>query len=155
MSAMHGQWLKSNEFTTISEGKLIAPGNLRATQDNKGYADLFNFWMQNTYQLRYTGGFVADVNQLMVKGKGVFVNVASVNTKSKLRMLYEVAPLAYLIEKAGGKASDGEQSPLDVTITHTEQTSQVAYGSRNEVDRFEDLVGVKYIPVLESALADD
>ena len=36
MSAMHGQWLKSNEYTTISEGKLIAPGNLRATQDNKG-----------------------------------------------------------------------------------------------------------------------
>ena len=65
------------------------------------YADLFNYWMQNTYQLRYTGGFVADVNQLMVKGKGVFVNVASVNTKSKLRLLYEIAPLAYLIEKAG------------------------------------------------------
>ena len=155
MSAMHGQWLKSNEYTTISEGKLIAPGNLRATQDNKGYADLFNYWIQNTYQLRYTGGFVADVNQLMVKGKGVFVNVGSVNTKSKLRMLYEVAPLAYLIEKAGGKASNGEQSPLDVTIAHTEQTSQVAYGSRNEVERFEEMVGVKYMPVLELAPTDD
>ena len=35
MSAMQGQWLKSNEYTTISEGKLISPGNLRATQDNK------------------------------------------------------------------------------------------------------------------------
>ena len=42
---------------------------------------------------------VPDVNQLMVKGKGVFVNVASKHTKSKLRMLYEVAPLGYLIEK--------------------------------------------------------
>ena len=153
MSAMQGQWLKNDEYNTIKEGKLIAPGNLRATQDNKGYADLFNFWMQNTYQLRYTGGFVADVNQLMVKGKGIFVNVAPANTKSKLRMLYEVAPLAYLIEKAGGRASNGETSPLDVLITSTEQTSQVAYGSRNEVDRFEEYVGVKYlpVPVLEDA----
>ena len=124
-SANHGQWLKTNEFTTIGEGKLIAPGNLRATQDNEGYADLFNYWLQNTYQLRYTGGMVPDVNQLMVKGKGVFVNVASKNTKSKLRMLYEVAPMGYLIEKAGGKTSEGEKSVLDVPITSTEQVSQV------------------------------
>jgi fructose-1,6-bisphosphatase len=55
-----------------------------------GYNELFNYWLENQYQLRYTGGMVPDVNQLMVKGKGVFVNVASKNTKSKLRMLYEV-----------------------------------------------------------------
>lgn len=35
-SSMHGQWVKTNEFGTINEGKLIAPGNLRATQDNPG-----------------------------------------------------------------------------------------------------------------------
>jgi sedoheptulose-bisphosphatase len=86
-------------FRTINEGKLVAPGNLRATQDNAGYAELFEYWLKNTYQLRYTGGMVPDVNQLMVKGKGVFVNVASKNTKSKLRVLYEVAPIGYLIEK--------------------------------------------------------
>lgn len=88
---------------------------------------------------------VPDVNQLMVKGKGVFVNVNSKNTKSKLRMLYEVAPIGFLIEKAGGKTSEGEKSVLDVLITDTEQTSQVAYGSKNEVERFETLVGRKYI----------
>ena len=98
-SARHGQWIKTNQFSSIGEGKLIAPGNLRATQDNPGYAELFNFWNANTYQLRYTGGMVPDVNQLMVKGKGIFVNVASKHTKSKLRMLYEVAPIGYLIEK--------------------------------------------------------
>ena len=78
---------------------MIAPGNLRATQDNEGYAQLFDYWVSNTYQLRYTGGMVPDVNQLLVKGKGVFVNVASKNTKSKLRMLYEVAPMGFLVEK--------------------------------------------------------
>jgi len=144
-SAMHGQWVKTNEFSSINEGKLIAPGNLRATQDNQGYADLFNYWMENTYQLRYTGGMVPDVNQILVKGKGVFVNVASKNTKSKLRMLYEVAPMGYLIEKAGGKTSEGEKSVLDILITETEQVSQVAFGSYKEVERFENLVGKKYL----------
>jgi sedoheptulose-bisphosphatase len=144
-SANHGQWLKTNEFSKIDEGKLLAPGNLRATQDNAGYAELFNYWVQEKYQLRYTGGMVPDVNQLMVKGKGVFVNVASKNTKSKLRMLYEVAPIGFLIEKAGGVTSEGEKSVLDVPITNTEQVSQVAFGSKNEVKRFETIVGRKYI----------
>lgn len=57
----------------------------------------------------------------MIIGKGVFVNVASPNTKSKLRVLYEVAPIGYLIEKAGGKTSEGEKSVLDIEITETEQ----------------------------------
>lgn len=97
------------------------------------------------YQLRYTGGMVPDVNQIMVKGKGVFVNVNSKNTKSKLRMLYEVAPIGYLIEKAGGRSSEGEKSVLDVPITSTEQTSQVAFGSADEIERFEKMVGRKFL----------
>eukprot|EP00599_Poterioochromonas_sp_BG-1_P005057 CAMPEP_0173147844 /NCGR_PEP_ID=MMETSP1105-20130129/9368_1 /TAXON_ID=2985 /ORGANISM="Ochromonas sp., Strain BG-1" /LENGTH=361 /DNA_ID=CAMNT_0014062389 /DNA_START=161 /DNA_END=1246 /DNA_ORIENTATION=- len=144
-SANHGQWIKSNEFKSIDEGKLIAPGNLRATQDNPGYNELFSYWLKNQYQLRYTGGMVPDVNQLLVKGKGIFLNVASKNTKSKLRVLYEVAPIGFLVEKAGGKTSDGDKSVLDIMIQNTEQVSQVAMGSQREVERFETLVGKKYI----------
>lgn len=145
MSAMQGQWLKNDEYNTIKEGKLIAPGNLRATQDNKGYAELFNFWMQNTYQLRYTGGLVADVNQLMVKGLGVYSHVESEKTEREHKLLYELAPLAFLIEKAGGKSTNGEKSILDVPILETDQTSQVALGSKGEVKRFDELVGIKYL----------
>lgn len=144
-SGKHGQWVKTNEFRTIEAGKIFAPGNLRATQDNPGYAELFQYWLKEKYQLRYTGGMVPDVNQLMVKGKGIFVNAASESTKVKLRVLYEVAPIGFLIEKAGGKSSDGTKSVLDIEIVETEQTSQVAYGCAEEVDRFEELVGVKYI----------
>lgn len=62
---------------------------------------------------------------MLVKGKGIFVNVGSKKSKSKLRLLYEVAPLAFLVEKAGGKSSEGEQSVLDVEIGTTEQVTQV------------------------------
>lgn len=56
----------------------------------------------------------------MVKGKGIFVNPASASAPAKLRVLYEVGPIAYLIEKAGGKSSDGENSALDIKIPNTE-----------------------------------
>eukprot|EP00471_Norrisiella_sphaerica_P003405 CAMPEP_0184479108 /NCGR_PEP_ID=MMETSP0113_2-20130426/954_1 /TAXON_ID=91329 /ORGANISM="Norrisiella sphaerica, Strain BC52" /LENGTH=414 /DNA_ID=CAMNT_0026857117 /DNA_START=42 /DNA_END=1286 /DNA_ORIENTATION=+ len=144
-SARHGQWVLSQTFETIGEGKLFAPGNLRATKDNPGYEQLFNYWYDNQYQLRYTGGMVPDVNQIMVKGKGIFVNAESKAAKAKLRLLYEVAPIGYVIEKAGGKSSDGTQSVLNLEVVGTEDRTQVAYGSAQEVARFEELVGKKYL----------
>ena len=54
------------------------------------------------YQLRYTGGMVPDVYHILIKNKGVFSNVASAAAKAKLRLLYECAPIALLIEAAGG-----------------------------------------------------
>ena len=56
--------------------------------------------------------------------------MASPNTKSKLRMLYEVAPIGYIIEKAGGKTSNGAGSVLNIPIVSTEQTSQVVTALR-------------------------
>jgi len=148
-SGRHGQWVKTNTFSTIENGKLFAPGNLRGTQDNPGYNKLFNYYLENKYQLRYTGGMVPDVNQLMVKGKGIFVNPVSPSASAKLRVLYEVAPIGYLIEKSGGKSSDGVKSVLDIPIASTEVRSQVAYGAKGEVDRFEEFVGIKmYQPVV-------
>ncbi|GAB5361699.1 hypothetical protein AAMO2058_000735200 [Amorphochlora amoebiformis] len=145
MSSRHGQWVLSQSFHTIGEGKLFAPGNLRATLDNPGYADLFKYWYDNQYQLRYTGGMVPDVNQIMVKGKGIFVNAASKNAKAKLRLLYEAHPTGYIIEKAGGRSSDGEQSVLNLMVQATEDRTQVAYGSAGEVSRFEQFVGRRFI----------
>ena len=116
-----------------------------------------------------------DVNQLMIKGKGIFVNVNSKNTKSKIRVLYEAAPMGYIVEKSGGqcmlihtyaytcvcsyihmliytctyiyigKTSEGEKSVLDIPITDTEQTTQLAFGCASEVERFETMVGRKYL----------
>eukprot|EP00871_Galdieria_phlegrea_P003593 jgi/Galph1/4234/GphlegSOOS_G2886.1 len=142
-SARHGQWVHTNEFRVIEEGKLFAPGNLRAIQDNPGYNELLQFWLKEKYQLRYTGGMVPDVNQILVKGKGVFCNPGSASSKAKLRVLYELAPTAFVIEKAGGKSSDGRQSMLDVVIQSTDQKSQVCYGSANEVNRFDEYVGAQ------------
>ena len=70
---------------------------------------------------------------------GVFSNVISPSTKAKLRLLFEVAPLALLVEKAGGESScDGKcVSGLDVEVTEIDQRTQICYGSKQEVARFE------------------
>lgn len=78
------------------------------------------------------------VLQIIVKEKGVFTNVISPSAKAKLRLLFEVAPLGFLIEKAGGFSSDGKQSVLDKVINNLDERTQVAYGSKNEIIRFEE-----------------
>ncbi|KAI7741068.1 hypothetical protein M8C21_006470, partial [Ambrosia artemisiifolia] len=133
-----GKWQHVKETTEISEGKMFSPGNLRATFDNPDYDKLINYYVKEKYTLRYTGGMVPDVNQIIVKEKGVFTNVISPTTKAKLRLLFEVAPLGLLIENAGGYSSDGTQSVLDKVIVNLDDRTQVAYGSKNEIVRFEE-----------------
>ena len=73
-----------------------------------------------------------------MKEKGIFTNVISPSTKAKLRLLFEVAPLGFLVEKAGGYSSDGRQSVLDKVIENLDERTQVAYGSKEEIIRFEE-----------------
>jgi sedoheptulose-bisphosphatase len=134
-----GKWLHVKETERIGEGKLFSPGNLRATFDNPNYEKLINYWVDQQYTLRYTGGMVPDVFQILVKEKGVFTNVISPTTKAKLRLVFECAPLALLVENAGGHSSGDGQcvSALDVMVTGIDQRTQVCFGSKNEVARFE------------------
>ena len=73
-----------------------------------------------------------------MKEKGVFCNALSPSTKAKLRLLFEVAPLGLLVENAGGYSSDGFTSVLDKVVINTDDRTQVCYGSKKEVARFEE-----------------
>ncbi|XP_008775070.1 sedoheptulose-1,7-bisphosphatase, chloroplastic-like [Phoenix dactylifera] len=133
-----GKWQHVKDTTSIGEGKMFSPGNLRATCDNPAYDKLISYYVREKYTLRYTGGMVPDVNQIIVKEKGIFTNVSSPTSKAKLRLLFECAPLGFLMEKAGGCSSDGTQSILDKVIDNLDDRTQVAYGSKNEIIRFEE-----------------
>lgn len=77
---------------------------------------------------------------IIVKEKGIFTNVTSPSSKAKLRVLFEVAPLGFLVEKAGGYSSDGNISVPDKVINNLDERTQVAYGSKNEIIRFEEIL---------------
>lgn len=127
----------TRQLPQIKEGKLFAPANLRACADSPAYADLIQFYIQQRYTLRYTGGMVPDVTQILVKGFGVFLSPVSQNAPAKLRLLYEAMPMAKLIQAAGGATSDGLQSILNILVDSCEQRTPVCLGSTAEVARFE------------------
>lgn len=63
-----GMWKCTQKNITLKdEKKLFAPANLRASKENGAYADLMQYWMQEQYTLRYTGGMVPDIHNIIHK----------------------------------------------------------------------------------------
>ena len=132
-------WICSRLNIKINEtSKIFSPANMRAAQDTEGYKKLLDYYMDERYTLRYSGGLVPDVYQQFTKNQGVFSNPTSAKSPAKLRLAFEAAPFGLLVEKAGGKTSDGVTggSVLDVQINAVDQRTALCIGSAKEVERF-------------------
>lgn len=134
---VEGEFILQKEELKISEkAKIFAPGNLRACSERDDYVELVNYWMKNQYQLRYSGGMVPDIGQIILKGEGIFAYPGyGEQPHGKLRTLYECAPMALIVEEAGGAASDGVGRILDQEIKDLAQRTPIFIGSSEEVER--------------------
>lgn len=92
------------------------------------------------YTQRYIGSMVADVHRNLIKG-GIFMYPGTTDKpKGKLRLLYECNPLAFIIEVAGGKATNGKQRILDVKPTELHERSPLYIGSKNMMEELETYI---------------
>jgi fructose-1,6-bisphosphatase I len=86
------------------------------------------------YTARYSGALVGDLHRILMQG-GVFLYPGTVQKpEGKLRLLYESAPLAFLVEQAGGKANTGSENLLDVIPDRLHYRTPVIIGSPENVD---------------------
>ncbi len=89
-----------------------------------------------SYKARYIGSMVADIHRTLLKG-GIFLYPSdSKNPNGKLRLLFEVNPMTFLIEKAGGMAISNGVNPLDITPTTVDHKVPIVIGSRGNVEEF-------------------
>jgi fructose-1,6-bisphosphatase I len=93
------------------------------------------------YTARYSGAMVSDIHRILVQG-GVFLYPGTLQKpEGKLRLLYENAPLAFLIEQAGGRASNGKIDILDLVPTKLHQRTPLIIGSKEDVAKVESFLG--------------
>ena len=91
----------------------------------------------SNFNMRWVASMVAEVHRIMSRG-GVFMyprDEKEPRKPGRLRLLYEAAPMAFLIEQAGGAAVTGTQALLDVVPDTLHEKVPVILGSRNEVER--------------------
>jgi len=92
------------------------------------------------YTSRYIGSMVADIHRNLIKG-GVFLYpTTSSHPRGKLRLMYECNPLAFVIEQAGGKATDGYRRILDIQPAALHERTPIFIGSTEMVEKVEEFV---------------
>jgi sedoheptulose-bisphosphatase len=116
--------------------RYFAPANMRAAAEDSRYMDLINRFIKDKYTLRYSGGLVPDVVHALVKGHGVYISPVTAQSKAKLRRLYELAPIALIIECAGGMALDSAtgRRVLETAIEDTDERGGLICGNKEEVE---------------------
>ncbi|MGA7936389.1 MAG: class 1 fructose-bisphosphatase [Kovacikia sp.] len=92
------------------------------------------------YTARYSGALVGDFHRILFQG-GVFLYPGTLKKpEGKLRLLYESAPLAYLMEQAGGRASTGTQDIMDVVPEKIHTRTPLIIGSKEDVALVESFI---------------
>ncbi len=92
------------------------------------------------YTSRYIGSMIADMHRNIILGGIYIYPVTASAPNGKLRLVYECNPMAFIVEQAGGKASNGYQRILDLEVTELHQRTAIFIGSKNMVEKAEEMM---------------
>lgn len=143
LDPMYGEFVLTQENIQIPKtGKIYAfnEGNYQLWDDKlKKYIDDLKDPGPSgkPYSARYIGSLVGDFHRTLLYG-GIYGYPRDKKSKNgKLRLLYECAPMSFIVEQAGGKGSDGHQRVLDIQPTEIHQRIPLYIGSQEEVEKLE------------------
>jgi fructose-1,6-bisphosphatase I len=135
-----GEFFLSHPSITIPEGKIYSCNEAYAPKWQPGVRTFLDRVKGRGFSARYIGSLVADFHRNLLKG-GVFVYPATAKEPNgKLRLLYEGFPLAFLVEKAGGAATNGRTRILDHVPTSLHERTPLVIGSKALVEELTELM---------------
>ncbi len=134
-----GEFVLQEEDVAMPEGRLYAPGALRRDWLPAHRAFIEGLEAEG-YKLRYSGSFVADVHQILHRG-GVYSYPAYAGgEEGKLRLLFEAAPMGFIVTQAGGAASDGQRDLLSIKPEAVSQRVPVYIGGKREIRLIDNIM---------------
>jgi fructose-1,6-bisphosphatase I len=136
-----GEYVLSHPNMKIpEEGKIYSINEGSSLSFSDGVKAYLNYCKENYYTARYIGSLVADFHRNLLKG-GIYIYPATAkDPNGKLRLMYECNALAFIVEQAGGKASDGKNRILDIRPKNLHQRTPFYVGSRKMVEKAERFI---------------
>ena len=133
------EWRNMGSLILDNKGKINATGGTQKNWSTKHKILIESLFLEG-YRLRYSGGMVPDLHNILCKGGGLFSYPATSDAPNgKLRALFEVFPFAFIFEKAGGEAVGGDSLSLgrilDLNIDSIHQSLPCFFGSKYEIER--------------------
>jgi fructose-1,6-bisphosphatase I len=146
-----GEFILSSEHVQIPDhGPIYSVNEGNFWQWDDSVRDYIRYVHRHEgYTARYSGALVGDIHRILFQG-GVFLYPGTVKQpQGKLRLLYESAPLAFLIEQAGGRASTGQERILDVIPDKLHGRTPLIIGSQEDVALVESFIQDRYLEAKE------
>lgn len=137
-----GEFILSNENIRVPEhGPIYSVNEGNFWQWDESIRDYIRYVHRHEgYTARYGGALVGDFHRILFQG-GVFLYPGTVKKpEGKLRLLYESAPLAYLIEQAGGRASTGTEDIMNIVPDRIHTRTPLVIGSKEDVALVESFI---------------
>lgn len=132
---------------SINEGNYVKFP--QGVKDYIKYCQVEDAETHRPFTSRYIGSMVADVHRNLIKG-GVFLYpTTSSHPQGKLRLMYECNPLAFIVEQAGGKATDGHRRILDIQPQYLHERTPIFIGSTAMVEKVEKFIQLKAVANLQ------
>jgi fructose-1,6-bisphosphatase I len=137
-------YLSHPDMKIKEDGKIYSVNEGNYMQFPQGVKDYIKYCQEEEgdrpYTSRYIGSLVSDIHRNILKG-GIYIYPPSTKApKGKLRLLYECNPIAFIIEQAGGKASDGYGRIMEIEPTELHQRVPFFCGSKNMVAKAENFM---------------
>lgn len=107
----------------MPKAKNFSPEGIRSCYENPGYLKVIEHYIMQGYSIRYSSAMASDCYQMFNKDSGIYTSIETVAFGAKLRLVFELMPISFLIEKAKGVATDGTSSILDIVIEGYESRS--------------------------------
>lgn len=132
-----GEFLMSHEDIRIPKrGKIYSVNEGNSGLWDEPTRSYIQHLKSHPYKSRYIGSLVADAHRTLLYG-GIFLYPADEKSpQGKLRLLYEAAPMAFILEQAGGMAVDGAQRIMDLEPTELHQRTPLILGSEEDVKEY-------------------
>jgi fructose-1,6-bisphosphatase I len=137
-------YLSHPDMKIKEDGKIYSVNEGNYMQFPQGVKDYIKYCQEEEgdrpYTSRYIGSLVSDIHRNILKG-GIYIYPPSTKApKGKLRLLYECNPIAFIIEQAGGKASDGYGRIMEIEPTELHQRVPFFCGSKNMAAKAENFM---------------
>lgn len=139
-------YLSHPNMMTPDDGKIFSMNEGNFHKSPRGVREYIKYCQEidpstnRPFSARYIGSLVADFHRNLIKGGVYIYPQTSSSPNGKLRLLYECNPLAFLIEQAGGKATDGVKRIMEITPTELHQRVPYVVGSIKMVERVEQFI---------------
>lgn len=133
-------FLSHPNISTPQTGNVYSCNEGSLSSFPEGIRGYLNYCRESGYSARYIGSLVADFHRNLLKG-GIYIYPSTAKAANgKLRLMYECNALAFIIEQAGGKATNGSQRIMEIEPTDLHQRCPLIIGSPDMVDKVEEFL---------------